>query len=228
MIAKSELQFAGEFLVEECKIISTTGQMFDINNIVEEINIFENIYTTAISGDIVIKDTTNLLKNVPIIGEERLILKIQTPQEKPEPDSTIDFTLSPLIIYKINSQQEEGESAQVVSLQFGSLEGFRNQTSRVSQSYSGQPNEIVEKILRDATYLNSKKSFFFEPTANLAKVIFPNVKPFQCIKHLTNISNSGLNNASPSYLFYETTKGYHFRTFDSYVEKNLSFSLNKP
>ena len=223
MIAKSELQFAGEFLVEECKIISTTGQMFDINNIVEEINIFENIYTTAISGDIVIKDTTNLLKNVPIIGEERLILKIQTPQEKPEPDSTIDFTLSPLIIYKINSQQEEGESAQVVSLQFGSLEGFRNQTSRVSQSYSGQPNEIVEKILRDATYLNSKKSFFFEPTANLAKVIFPNVKPFQCIKHLTNISNSGLNNASPSYLFYETTKGYHFRTFDSLCREEPKF-----
>ena len=45
MVAKAELQFAGEFLVEECKIISTTGQMFDINHIVEEINIFENIYT---------------------------------------------------------------------------------------------------------------------------------------------------------------------------------------
>ena len=124
MVAKAELQFAGEFLVEECKIISTTGQMFDINHIVEEINIFENIYTTAISGDIVIKDTTNIVKNIPIIGEERLILKIQTPQEKPEPDTTIDFTLSPLIIYKINSQQGQGESSQVISLQFGSIRGI--------------------------------------------------------------------------------------------------------
>ena len=157
---QTELQFADEFLVEECKIVSTTGQVFDINNLVEEINVFENIYTTAISGDIVIKDTTNIIKNIPIIGEERLILKIQTPQQKPDPDSTIDYTLSPLIIYKINSQQGEGESAQVVSLQFGSLEGFRNQTTRVSQSYSGQPNEIVEKILRDTTYLNSKNSSF--------------------------------------------------------------------
>ena len=223
MVAKAELQFAGEFLVEECKIISTTGQMFDINHIVEEINIFENIYTTAISGDLVIKDTTNIIKNIPIIGEERLILKIQTPQEKPEPDSTIDFTLSPLIIYKINSQQGQGESSQVISLQFGSLEGFRNQTCRVSQSYSGQTNEIVEKILRDTTYLNSKKSFFFEPTANLAKIVFPNIKPFACIKHLANISNSGSNNSSPSYLFYETTKGYHFRTFDSLCREEPKF-----
>ena len=101
MVAKSELQFAGEFLVEECQIVSTTGKIYDINPLVEEINVFENIYTAAISGDIVIKDTTNIVQNLPIIGEERLILKIQTPQSKPEPETTIDYTLSPLIIYKI-------------------------------------------------------------------------------------------------------------------------------
>ena len=38
MVAKSDLQFAGEFLVEECQIVSTTGKVFDINPIVEEIN----------------------------------------------------------------------------------------------------------------------------------------------------------------------------------------------
>ena len=173
MVAKSDLQFAGEFLVEECKIVSTTGKIYDINPIVEEINVFENIYTSAISGDIVIKDTTNIVQNFPIIGEEKLILKIQTPQEKPEPETTIDYTRSPLIIYKINSQQQEGETSQILSLQFGSMEGFRNTTCKISQSYSGQPNEIVEKILRDENYLRSKKTFYFEPTANNAKIIFP-------------------------------------------------------
>ena len=235
MVAKSDLQFAGEFLVEECQIVSTTGQVYDINSIVEEINVFENIYTAAISGDIVIKDTTNIVQNFPIIGEEKLILKIQTPQAKPEPETTIDFTLSPLIIYKINTQYGEGENAQIISLQFGSMEGFRNTTSRVSQSYSGQPSQIVEKILRDENYLKSKKTFYFEPTANNAKIIFPNIRPFKCIKHLSNISNSQLNNASPSYLFYETTKGFHFRTYDSmcredpklFLKENVGASLNE-
>ena len=44
-----------------------------------------------------------------------------------------------------------------------------------------------------------------------------------------------LNNASPSYLFYETTKGFHFRTFDSmcrelpkfYFKENVGASLNE-
>ena len=235
MAAKSELQFAGEFLVEECQIVSTTGEIYDIMEIVEEINVFENIYTASISGDIVIKDTTNIVKNFPIIGEERLILKIQTPQASPKPETTIDYTLSPLIIYKINSQYGTGETAQVVSLQFGSVEGFRNQTSRVSQSYSGVPSTIVEKILRDENYLRSKKTFYFEPTANNAKMIFPNIRPFKCIRHLSNISNSSLNNSSPSYLFYETTKGYHFRTYDSmcreepkfYFRENVGGQLNE-
>ena len=235
MVAKSDLQFAGEFLVEECQIVSTTGQVYDINPLVEEINVFENIYTAAVSGDIVIKDTTNIVQNFPIIGEEKLILKIQTPQAKPEPETTIDFTLSPLIIYKINTQYGEGENAQIISLQFGSMEGFRNTTSRVSQSYSGQPSQIVEKILRDENYLKSKKTFYFEPTANNVKIIFPNIRPFKCIKHLSNISNSQLNNASPSYLFYETTKGFHFRTYDSmcredpklFLKENVGASLNE-
>lgn len=223
MVAKSELQFAGEFLVEECKIVSTTGEIYDIMEIVEEINVFENIYTATISGDIVIKDTTNIVRNFPIIGEERLILKIQTPQSSPKPETTIDYTLSPLIIYKINSQFSSGETAQVVSLQFGSIEGFRNQTSRVSQSFSGIPSTIVEKILRDENYLRSKKTFYYEPTANNAKMVFPNIRPFKCIKHLSNISNSTLNNSSPSYLFYETTKGYHFRTYDSMCKEEPKF-----
>ena len=223
MVAKADLQFAGEFLVEECKIVSTTGQIYDINDIVEEINIFENIYTATISGDIVIKDTTNIVQNHPIIGEERLILKIQTPQSAPTPETTVDYTRSPMIIYKINAQYLEGETSQIVSLQFGSLEGIRNTTSRISQSYSGQPSEIVEKILRDESYLKSKKTFYFEPTSNLAKVVFPNVRPFKCISHLSNISNSQLNNASPSYLFYETTKGFHFRTYDSMCREEPKF-----
>ena len=225
MAAKSEIQFAGEFLIEECRIITTSGKSYDITELVEEINIFENIYSFGLSGDIVIKDTTNIVKNFPIIGEERLALKLQTPQTSPEPETTIDYTLSPLIIYKINSQTQSGEKAQVISLQFGSVEGFRNTTCRVSQSYSGQPNEIVEKILRDETYLKSKKTFYFEPTANLAKIVFPNKKPFACIKHLTDISNSAVNNLSPSYLFYETTKSYNFRTLESLFEQGSVFSF---
>ena len=222
-LPKEQIQFAGEFLLEDCTIVSTTGAEYNIIELVQEINIYENLYQASISGDIVIKDTNNIVDNFPIIGEERLSLKIMTPQKSPKKDTTIDFTLSPLMIYKVNTVQGDGENALVVSLQFGSVEAFRNNTCRVSQSYSGQPSDIVEKILRDESYLRSKKPLYIEPTANLTKIVFPNKRPFRCIKHLSQISNSSFTNSSPSYLFYETTKGFHFRTIDSLCLEETKF-----
>jgi len=222
-MSQSELQYAGEFLTEECKIISTTGNEFDIIDIVETINFYEHIYSNTVTGSIILKDTTNIVMNLPIIGEERLKLRILTPQVNPKPETVIDYTLTPLIIHKINSQTGEGENAQIVSLQFCSIETFRNQTSRVSQSYKGTTTDIVEKILRDEQYLRSKKKLYKETSANLAKVVFPNYRPFKCIDYLTTISNSATNNSSPSYLFFETTKGYHFRTIDGLCKEPIKF-----
>ena len=226
-LPKEQIQFAGEFLLEDCTIVSTTGTEFNITELVQEINIYENLYQASISGDIVIKDTNNIVDNFPILGEERLSLKIMTPQKSPKKDTIIDFTRSPLMIYKVNSTEGEGENALVVSLQFGSVEAFRNNTCRVSQSYTGQPSDIVEKILRDESYLKSKKPLYIEPTANLTKIVFPNKRPFRCIKHLSQISNSSHINSSPSYLFYETTKGFHFRTIDSLCLEGTKFNFRE-
>ena len=146
-IAKSELQFAGEYLLEECSIISTSGKVYNIFDLIEEINIFENIFSAQVTGNIIISDTTNIIMNAPIIGEERLLLKLMTPQENPKPETVIDYTNNPMMIYKINRQQGLGETSNLISLQFGSIEGFRNQTSRVTQSYKGQSSDIIEKIL---------------------------------------------------------------------------------
>ena len=226
-LAKSELQYAGEYLLEECSIVATSGKVYNISDLIEEINIHENIFSAQVTGNIIISDTTNIIMNTPIIGEERLLLRLMTPQKNPDPDSVIDFMNSPLMIYKINRQQGLGETSNLFSLQFGSIEGFRNQTSRVTQSYKGQTSDIVEKILRDELYLRSKKRFFKEGTSNLAKVIFPNVRPFKCINHLTNISNSASKNGSPSYMFYETTKGFHLRTFDGLCDDDIVMTFRE-
>ena len=46
MLSKSALQFAGEYLLEDSKIISVSGSVFDIKDLIEEISIYEDIFTT--------------------------------------------------------------------------------------------------------------------------------------------------------------------------------------
>ena len=104
---------------------------------------------------------------------------------------------------------------------------MRNQVSRVSQSYKGQPSDIVEKILRDKNYLDSTRRLFAEETANHTKIIFPIIKPFMCINHLTKISNSKQYNQSPAYLFYETTRGFHFRSIDGLASQETKWEYEE-
>ena len=68
--------------------------------------------------------------------------------------------------------------------------------------------------MRDKNYLDSTRKLFVEETANHVKVVFPNMRPLMALVHLCKISNSKQYNQSPTYLFYETTKGFHFRTID--------------
>ena len=234
-MAKGDLQFAGEFLVEECKLLTTKGLEIDISALIENINIYEDIFSMTVSGDILFKDTNNLVLNSPIIGEEKLLLKIQTPQKSPklhndDATSVIDYVTTPLQVYKINTVTRAGDQALLVSLNFTTQEAFRNQISKISQSYKGDPSEIIEKILRDENYLDSTRNLFVEPTANHIKMVVPNKKPFMAIQHLCEISNSKDNGEAPSYLFYETTKGFHFRTIDGLCtqEPSMIYKENVP
>ena len=84
-------------------------------------------------------------------------------------------------------------------------------------------DEAVNSIFKDLNILTSKKKLFFQKTRNQDKVVIPNITPIDAIKMLakrslpSNLTDTG----GAGYLFYETTKGFHFRSWESLcVTKN--------
>ena len=219
----AELQYAGEYEITHCKILTTSGNEFDVLPVVEDIIIFESIFSNTISGQITIQDTSDIVNNGPIIGEEKLQLKLFTPQENEKPETVIDFTKTPLDIYKIGAYMGTSEKANLVTLIFTSQETSKNALSKISRSYKGTCSDMVEKILRDKTYLDSDKKLTLEETNGNKKIIIPNMKPFKAITMLTRQSNSKNFKNSPSYLFYETTKGFNFRSIDGLCSQEPTF-----
>ena len=226
----AELQYAGEYDITQCKILTTSGKQFDILPVVQDIVIFESIFTQSITGIITILDTTDLVNNGPIIGEEKLQIKLLTPQVNEKPDTIIDYTKTPLDIYKIGGLRGDGEKASVLSLHFASQEVYKNAISKISRSYKGSCSDIVDKIFRDKEYLDSDKEITIEETNGLRKIVFPSMKPFKAIDMLCRQSNSKNFKDSPSYLFYETTKGYNFRSIDGLCsqEPKMTYEENVP
>ena len=222
-MAKSDLKYAGDFNFDRCEILTTTGNTLDIAQLVESITFYESIFDETISGSITLKDTTNILQNGPVIGQEKLFLKLSTPQSNPDEDTVIDYTKQPLDIYKINMQYGANESATLIGLDFVTHEIHRNNISRVSQSYKGEPHEIVRKILRDENYLRSTTKFYYEETANMVKMVMPNISPLDAIEKVLDRCNSKRHGASPAFLFYETTKGFHLRSVDGLCSQQTAY-----
>ena len=110
---------------------------------------------------------------------------------------------------------------------FTSQEVYHNATTRVSRSYSDTCSSIVSKILRDEQYLRSKKKLTVEETIGLKRFVIPNMKPFKAIEMLCKQSNSKNYKSSPTYFFYETTKGFHFRSIDGLCSEDAAFAYQE-
>ena len=75
----SGISYAGEYDLREMKILTSAGNILDVKNLVQVIEIFEDINSPALTGSLTLLDIDNILENAPIIGQEYLSLVISTP-----------------------------------------------------------------------------------------------------------------------------------------------------
>ena len=144
-MSRNEIQYAGEFLLEGCELISSAGVQADITNIIVEINLFEEIFKTTMTGSVIIADTDNLVDNMPIIGQEFIAFKITTPGLS-RSDLDFDYTENVFCVYEIGKRQSTA-GGEIIELKICSPELLRNERTRVSKSFEGTISEIVLSIL---------------------------------------------------------------------------------
>jgi hypothetical protein len=215
---KNELQYAGEYDLLECKLYPSKTAPIDLRQEVLDINIYENLHRSGLTGNILIADTHSLITSLPIIGEEGLSIKIQTPGFNHEKNS-LDFTGERMfVINKIGLRSELSQGSQVYSLNFVSQELMMANRITVSKSYTDNVSTIVEDILGSEKYIGTKKELFIEPTQGVRKIVFPNTYLHTAINRLADEAYSAKNN-SPHYIFYEDADGFHFRTLQDLYEQ---------
>ena len=221
-----DVQFAGEFKLETCEIISSAGVVADITLSIVEINLFESIFSSSITGSIILADTNNLTDNLPIIGQEYISLKIVTPGLE-QTEQVIDFTKNVFCLYEVGNRQSASVGSEVYELKFCSPELLRNERVRVSKSFEQTADQIVKAVMENPKYLNTRKKVYLEPTLGIRKILSPNYHPFQLIQNLAREAMATADE-SPHYLFYENinTKSLLDKTSQLSLEK-LPFHLNQ-
>ena len=219
-------EFAGDYVLDKVVLINHLGYKVDVKHIMLELNIYESIYKSAVTGSIVIADEGNQIARMSIQGLEKIAFHLKTPGVAYGREDIIDAseeTGDPYHIYKITDRKQPSRGYMTYTLHFASREFMRNIRTKVSQSYDGKCDQMIRNIFKDENYLDSKKKLYYESTGNALKFVVPNLNPFAAINMIADRSVAD-KSGGVGYYFYETTGGFYFRSWASMITNQGEFS----
>lgn len=187
----------------------------DLVELISEVKIVESISMPAIFAEVAIFDATDFINT--LLGNEYWRLDL----EGFGTQVTYIFQC-----YEIGSRSKQ-EKKDAYILRMASPAFITNEITNTFGAYDQQDAAFhVKEILGEVTTLGGKngKIFDAEP-ANKMRFTAPNWRPFDAINFIASKatrSGGSADMAQGAYVFYENSKGYHFKTLDKLIENAVS------
>lgn len=205
----------GDYELKTVQITTANDQIADIKDLIEEMNIFEDIFGVFMSANITFKDSGGFVEKLPIIGNEMVIIELRTP-------GIDDYKKYEFCVFKISRNEKTGpEASSVVRLELCSLEMVANSMTRMSKNVKGVHDEIAWDIFVEQ-FGDLGKSFTSEVAQTEVKTVISMQTPMDTICWLSSTAVSA-SNGTPSYVFFENVDGYKFVTIEEMKLKPTVF-----
>lgn len=203
----------GDFEIKALELISSTGAIYNLYTSFSELSIFEDIYSSSLSGHIMVTDSNDMSSTMDIHGSEFLHIIL----DKPSLGEPIDEFFR---IYKVSNKIVKNRNSTAFVMHFVTEDQFVANQYKISRAFSGPADASVMSILRNDLKVNPKKIKFsnFEPAYGETNVVIPYMKPFQAIQYLCSRAT---NKSGSFYFFYENRDGYNFKSLESIVNGQL-------
>ena len=215
----------------EYRVGSATLEGIDIEGLIAEVNIYQSMFNDAITGNVVITDSNNIIKNIPIIGEEILKLKLSNPPEISLKDGADTSFEGEFIIYKITNRTLDRERTQTYVMNFIDRRSINSNLTTISKAYLKSPiSQYVAKICAEEfgvdipknssgiyTLSDSDNPDFpveIEETLGKENFVIPNWTPFYTLNWLASKAKSRIYEGT-SFVFYQTRKKMVFKSLES-------------
>jgi len=218
-----------QFSVKELSLVLSNTQSFDISKIFDELNLFDNLFTPCVSGNILISDAINLSEKLKFDGNEKIKIKID------KGDNAINVLRyeKEFVVYKLTNKKNINQTSQSYVLHFVSEEFVLSEQKKVFQNFTGLYSDFVRKILTDYLKVPNKSPAkgkagigIVYPTTYVQDVIMPSMNPFDSINWISKRSISS-NTDTPDFLFWETQQlGYNYAPLSYLMQIPSRFELN--
>lgn len=207
------IRFAGDINIRRLEVVSSANFKVDMTNQLIGMEIYEDMFSPFMTMAISIRESQDFINALPLRGEEILNLEISTPTLKNE-DQVIK---GKFYIYKLSDRQLLTDRNSAYTLYCISYEALVDLNMKQSRGYSGNIGELAASFLKKEGF-NTTKKINVESTKNAIKYTSNFWSP---VKNLNYLTTAAINNSnSPSYVFFESRKGFNFVTLDSLYKQN--------
>lgn len=227
--------------LEKLDIVSVDNKEFNIIDLMMEMSIYESILSPFMTASLVLVDSgSNVIGNLPIQGNETIKITLKTSDK----DEKYNFEFK---VYSINNRMVNGK-IQAYELKLVSYEALANEALRIGKKYEDYGhvivNDIVKNILKTKKSIDAddpcqfKMKFIpsnkrpFELIYSLAAkcVSKASGNPTATNPPAVNFtasasstpstvgSNAGKLKGTAGYLFFETYRGYVFKSIDKLAD----------
>jgi hypothetical protein len=210
--ARDEYAGDNDYQLDSIKIISASGADIDISNVFIGASIYEDIFSNTMSAAVSFQDTNNLVKHLPIIGQqEKLEIIFKIPGES---NVTYNFDIFRVSVRTLSTVGKK----QSVTLNAVSTEQFKNIHTKVSKSYYAPIHETIKNIYDEFLSGDKKLDIQVDTDSEKRKFIIPNWHPLDAIDWLKQRAIPSDNPDACHYLFYEDRDGFKFTTIEKLFE----------
>jgi hypothetical protein len=223
----SGLHSASDYVLSSFMITTSDGKQIDLAKMINSFNLYEDIFTPFITGDVDVGDAMDIFNNFVIRGNEYVYIKL----DKPSLDKPIERYFR---IWKINDRNLTSQALQNYKIHFCSDEMILSSQMYMRKAYTGMTiDNMVKDVLNKILVVSSDKmaNGVFSSTAGNYSIVVPRMRPFEAASWLTS---RAYNDSATLYFFFENRDGYNFASFEDLIKlpiyntyKDLNFYENQ-
>lgn len=213
-----------DFEFKALELISSSGITHGLQKVLIELQIFQSIFDSTMTGHILINDANDLFSTFNLCGNEYLKISID------KPGLNLPFER----IFRITQATQRNpinDSSQIYMLHFCSDELVSSKSLLVSKAYkSSKIKEIVFDILTKELNVDPNRISKLEETSGVFDIIIPNFTPFEAIQWAVS---RAYDQNKFCYLFFENKNGFVMSSLQSMIKqepyKTLKYEIkNSP
>jgi hypothetical protein len=202
--------------VNSITIVTSGGKVFDVSQMFNVLNIYEDIFSSVVTGTIQIVDAAGMYAQLELHGNEFIFVSFNRP-------NTDDKYKRSFRIYKASDKKPGESQGQTYVLHFCSEELIFSNSQSISKSFKGKViTEYVRSICTGNLRINTNRIGAFENSIGIQDVIIPRMSPLDAIQYF---AENAFDHNESTFLFFENVDGFNFLPLTSLVRSDPLITL---